>query len=401
MSKLSKEEIQKLNQYIFNYWKKITFHTHWKDIKKWIKWSDWSLINLPHRYIIPSPTQFPEMFYWDSYFTIQGLKVHRLNELAKSMVDNCLYLVAKKGFVPNANRTFYLTRSQPPFLSQIVLEVYGLFKDIKWLEKAYYMLIKEYEGYWTKEPHLLKEFGLSRFYDLSGKDHEAENESGWDTTPRFDHRCSQILPVDLNCNLYQYEVDLASMAKILKLGRGKPARWTRLAKKRKELINKYFWNETLGLFFDYDSAKKTQLAYKTLAAFMPMWCNLATRGQAEKLTKNLDLFLQPGGLATCDYNYHEYDHQWNYPNGWAPLQYLVIKGLDNYGYKKEAKEIAGRWVEMVIKVFEKDKVIWEKYDVVTKEKGFDDYRYKTPPGFGWTNAITVWLMDYLGYEVKK
>lgn len=395
------DKIQKMNSYIFNYWKKITFHTKLRDIRKWIKWSDWTLINLPYRYIIASPTKFPEMYYWDSYFTVLGLKIHGLNSLAKGIVDNCLFLVNKYGFMPNGNRAFYLTRSQPPYLSQMVLEIYDIYQDKKWLNKAYHLIKKEYEGFWLKEPHLHPQSGLSRYYDLSSKDHAAEDESGWDTTVRFNHRCTQILPVDLNCNLYQYEVDLAKIARILKLRKTISARFKKLAWKRKRLINKYFWNQRKGMFFDYDFEKNKQLNFKTLASYMPLWCKVATSKQAKKLADNITLFLHLGGLATCDQNYGEKDHQWNYPNGWPPLQYLVVKGLDNYGYQDLAKKIAKCWVNMVIEVLKKDKVIWEKYDVIKKTKGFDDHRYKTPAGFGWTNAVTLWMMDYLGYKVKK
>jgi alpha,alpha-trehalase len=122
------------------------------------------LLYLPYPYVVPGG-RFNEMYGWDSYFIQVGLLRDGEIELAKNMVDNFLYQIENYGKVLNANRTYYLTRSQPPFLTQMVLGVYRKTHDIKWLRGAV-PAIEKYYRFWTSEPHLTKETGLSRYYDL-------------------------------------------------------------------------------------------------------------------------------------------------------------------------------------------------------------------------------------------
>src|SRR6185436_1446858 len=106
-----------------------------------------------------------EMYGWDSYFIQVGLLRDGETELAKNMADNFIYQVQNYGKVLNANRTYYLTRSQPPFLTRMILGVYRKTHDLKWLQAAV-PAIEKYYGFWTAEPHLTKETGLSRYYDF-------------------------------------------------------------------------------------------------------------------------------------------------------------------------------------------------------------------------------------------
>jgi alpha,alpha-trehalase len=127
------------------------------------------LLYLENRYVVPGG-RFNEMYGWDSYFIIVGLLRDGRLDLAKGMVDNFLFEVEHYGAVLNANRTYYLTRSQPPFLTSMILAVYDVQKaagheDLSWLRKAYKLAVKEH-SLWTTAPHLAGNTGLSRYYDF-------------------------------------------------------------------------------------------------------------------------------------------------------------------------------------------------------------------------------------------
>jgi alpha,alpha-trehalase len=142
------------------------------------------LLYLEHKYVVPGG-RFNEMYGWDSYFIIRGLLRSGRVELARGMVDNFFFEVENYGAMLNANRTYYLTRSQPPFLSSMFVDVYGALQlsghsDPVWLAKAYADLEKDYEM-WNRDPHLAGETGLSRYYDFGeGPPPEAaQDESGF------------------------------------------------------------------------------------------------------------------------------------------------------------------------------------------------------------------------------
>jgi len=127
------------------------------------------LLYLPNKYVVPGG-RFNEMYGWDSYFIICGLLRAGRIELARGMVDNFLFEIEHYGAMLNANRTYYLTRSQPPFLSSMFVDVYQASRkdgadDKAWLDRAYKDLTKDYEM-WTHDPHLAGETGLSRYYDF-------------------------------------------------------------------------------------------------------------------------------------------------------------------------------------------------------------------------------------------
>jgi alpha,alpha-trehalase len=142
------------------------------------------LLYLEHKYVVPGG-RFNEMYGWDSYFIVRGLLREGRLELARGMVDNFFFEIEHYGAMLNANRTYYLTRSQPPFLSSMFIDVYEAVQkeghtDTAWLEKAYTDLDKDY-GMWTREPHLAGQTGLSRYYDFGeGPPAEAvQDESGF------------------------------------------------------------------------------------------------------------------------------------------------------------------------------------------------------------------------------
>src|SRR5258708_8959426 len=115
------------------------------------------LLYLPNKYVVPGG-RFNEMYGWDSYFIILGLLHDGRIELARGMVENFFFEIDNYGALLNANRTYYLTRSQPPLLSSMVVAVYEAEKraghaDTSWLARASPFLLKDY-SIWTRAPNL-------------------------------------------------------------------------------------------------------------------------------------------------------------------------------------------------------------------------------------------------------
>ncbi|MCM8787365.1 MAG: alpha,alpha-trehalase [Candidatus Omnitrophica bacterium] len=389
-----KSDFKKELNYIKKYWKKTINHRP-NDCN--------TFIGLPNKYISPNHKMFPEMFYWDSYFIIQGLKIEKKYSLIKGIVNNFLYLVNKFGVIPTSNRFYFLAHSQPPFLSSMIKDVFEIYKDKKWLKNAFELAKKEYKNIWTgkyeNKISIITKTGLSRFFDINYVHILAEAGSGWDLSPRFLDRCLDILPVDLNCLLYKYEKDFEFFTDVLKNNKEKNY-WHRKAQIRKRLINKYFWSNKKGFFFDYDLKNKKQTNIWSLVGYFPLWVKLATKEQARLTVKNLKKFEKKFGIATCDKNYRQPNKQWNYPNGWAPLHLIVTEALENYGYYKNSKRIKEKWLKLCSKVFRNTGKFWEKYDVV-KGTVAKSERYPVQEGFGWTNAIFLKFYNDLLSKNKK
>jgi alpha,alpha-trehalase len=406
------------------------------------------LLYLPYPYVVPGG-RFNEMYGWDSYFTQVGLVRDDEMALAKNMTDNFLYQIEHYGKILNANRTYYLSRSQPPFLTQMILNVYRKQHNIDWLRSSV-PAIEKYYRFWTEEPHLTKQTGLSRYYDFGdgpapevlsgerdpqGRDHydlvkeyyrthdvkdydlgqyydtdknqltdlfykgdRTMRESGFDPSNRFGPFNIDIIhydPVCLNSLLYLMETDTADILRIL--GRARQARvWTNRAEKRKQRINRLMWDEKDGLYYDYNFAKKEVRRYPFVTTFYPLWVGAADRRQAARIVANLHLFERPGGLLTSTY---VSGSQWDAPYGWAPTEMIAIQGLRRYGYNKEADRVTTNFLSTILKEFIQHNTIVEKYDVERRESEVSaglKFGYKSNEiGFGWTNAAFVELYGQL------
>lgn len=412
------------------------------------------LLYLPHPYVVPGG-RFNEMYGWDSYFILLGLVRDGETGFAKNMTDNFLYEIENYGKVLNANRTYYLSRSQPPFLSQMVLEIYRRKPDKSWLRRAT-PLLEKYYRFWTTEPHLTPETGLSRYFDFSdepapeviaderdaeGRTHydrvrefyrknnvadydesqyynaekdeltplfyrgdRSMRESGFDPSNRFGQFNVDIInynPVCLNTLLFQMEKDLAEIS--LELGDSKKAKtWQVKAEKRKELMNKLLWDERDGLYYDYNFNTKKLRRYPFVTTFYPLWTGIASRRQAERVVENLKLFEQPGGLRTST---KRSGSQWDAPFGWSPMQIIAVEGLRRYGYEKQANRVTIKFLSLILKEFLQHNTIVEKYDVARRESEISQdikFGYETNViGFGWTNAAFVVLYDKLPLAERK
>jgi alpha,alpha-trehalase len=403
------------------------------------------LLYLPHPYVVPGG-RFNEMYGWDSYFIVLGLLRDGEAAAARDMVDNFLYEIEHYGTILNANRTYYLTRSQPPFLTRMLLAVFARTGDRAWLKAALGAAERHYR-FWTTEPHLVPETGLSRYYDLgegpapevlsderdeTGRTHydrvrefyrthdvtdydearfydaradrltplfykgdRSMRESGFDPSNRYGPFSADItsyLPVCLNALLYQMEKDLAEMSRLLADEEG-AKRWEARAEERRGRMDRLLWDETEGLYLDYNFAARTRRVYPFAATFYPLWTGAASPAQADRVARNLARFEAGGGLLTSTTTSGS---QWDAPFGWAPLQLIAVDGLRRYAHSEDAARLARKFVALVTAEFERSGTIVEKYDV---RRGASDvagdirFGYAANQvGFGWTNGVYLELL---------
>ena len=406
------------------------------------------LLYLPEPYVVPGG-RFNEMYGWDSFFIQMGLLRDGEVELARNMAGNLLYEVREYGKVLNANRTYYLTRSQPPFLTPMVLAVYYRTRDRMWLESSL-PWIEKYYRYWTAEPHLTAQTGLSRYFDVgdgpapevlaSERDahgtpdydlirryfrshaiadydvsqyYDARNdqltdlffkgdrsmrESGFDPSNRFGPFSVDIIhynPVCLNSLLYLMEVQAAEIQDLLNQETEAVA-WRMRARERAERMNRLTWDPQTGLYCDYNYVHRHIRQYPFLTTFYPLWVGIASSEQAAQVVRNLKRFEKAGGLQTSQFRSGD---QWDAPFGWAPLQWIAVQGLRRYGYSADADRISKRFLAMVHHDFMVHGNLEEKYDVVRRTDDVASrlrYGYHSnEAGFGWTNAVFTALLDEL------
>lgn len=385
-----------------------------------------SLLPLPHRYIVPGG-RFNEIYYWDSYFTMLGLEQSGRHDLAVDMVKNFAWLIDHYGHIPNGNRTYFLSRSQPPFFAAMVNLLAE--RDGPSVLATYLpQLAAEYE-FWMQgsaelapgQAHrrvvrLADGALLNRYWDdcdtpreeSYGADVEtaaasgrpvaevyrnlrAGAESGWDYSSRWmadgktlaTIRTAEIVPPDLNSLLHHLELTLAETYRTTRQP-DKAAQLRKRADERKAAMHRHLWDAKRGVFADYLWKQGRSTGHVTAATLYPLFFGIADRSQAEQVALRVrsDL-LQPHGLATTTIKTGQ---QWDMPNGWAPLQWIAIKGLNDYGQKELAASIAERWIRRNIAVFGETGKLVEKYDLTgTAAAGGGEYALQD--GFGWTNGV--------------
>jgi alpha,alpha-trehalase len=361
---------------------------------------------LPGRFVMPGGF-FRWFFYWDSCFVVPGLLLSGERELAREVVDGLVHSIEEFGFVPNYNgpRGVCATRSQPPFLTWAIGEVWPSIGERAWLERAVDAAITEYETYWTAEPHLT-ETGLSRYVDLGGDGcgtvpdtphHRAIAESGWDNTARFGADAVRVAPVDLNAQLLRYELDLAGFLRWLE--RTEEAEtWERRAGARRELIDALLWDDASGIYRDRDleTRRFTEGVPLTLASYVPLWAGAASPEQARRCAGHLPRFEAAHGVAAGEAGYGDPDaHDW--PTGWAYSTWYTSHGLARYGLREDAVRIALKWLRRVAAVHAETGRFLERYNVVDPD-GPTPGRYRPLRGFGWTNSVFLQLVARILFD---
>lgn len=425
---------QSLREHIDGLWPVLTRST--TDAEKWD-----SLLPLPEPYVVPGG-RFREIYYWDSYFTMLGLAESNHWDKVSDMVANFAYEIDSWGHIPNGNRTYYLSRSQPPFFAFMV-ELLAQHDGNDALKKYLPQMLKEY-SYWMEGVETLQpgqqnkrvvklDDGtiLNRYWDERDsprpeswvediataksnpnrpateiyRDLRSAAASGWDFSSRWmDNpnqlgtlRTTSIVPVDLNALMYKMEKMIALASKAAG-DDAKAAQYDGFANARQKGIEKYLWNDKEGWYADYDLKSHKVRNQLTAAALFPLYVNAAAKDRASKVaTATQAHLLQPGGLATTSVKSGQ---QWDAPNGWAPLQWVAASGLQNYGQDTVAMDVTWRFLTNVQHTYDREKKLVEKYDVSTTGTGGGGGEYPLQDGFGWTNGVTLKMLDLICAKEK-
>jgi alpha,alpha-trehalase len=395
-----------------------------------------SLIPLPTAYVVPGG-RFREVYYWDSYFTMQGLVESGRTDLVKGMLDNFAHLVRTVGHIPNANRTYYLSRSQPPYFAAMV-GLYAAATDTAralpyldaleaehafWMEgaaalapgEAHRRVVRLRDGsllnrYWDDRPEprpesYREDYELGQTVPAAAREALYRNvraaaESGWDFSSRWmrdpkDLRTLEtvdLAPVDLNALLYNAERTIAA----LRAFRGRTgdgpvaAQYLRAAEDRRRTLLAAAYDPAEGYFFDVRWRTGERVTDRpTLAAAAPLYFGLASPEQGRAVAARLQRdFLKPGGFVTTQIASGQ---QWDAPNGWPPLQWLAIQGVTRYGRGDVAEDARNRWLALNRRTYRVTGKMTEKYDVSDLSRRAGGGEYPTQDGFGWTNGVALGL----------
>lgn len=396
--------------------------------------------SLPVPYMIPG-CRFNEFYGWDSYFIARGLAEDGYFDMAANVCKQFAFELYNYGKILNANRAYYLGRTNPPFVSDLAwrLQPTSPNEFVNWIKAA----IFEYNTVWMAEPRYDPETGLSRYYAQGrGVPPEVEKhhfdkelapyakkyglsidefvekydlleidepeldtfflhdrslrESGHDVTTRFVYCCADLVTVDLSSLLYKYEMDICRAIQAYPDSfPGEDAKvWRARARQRKQRVNELLWDETHGVYYDYDiKNKRSHNRILSATTFWPLWAGLASKEQAAKLIKHALPRLEGAGGLSSTSKLADNGWQWDYPVCWAPHQLLAWEGLERYGYQRNAKRLASKWIHTVCKAYKiTDGVVYEKYDVRDVPKPHEvlaEYgnQGSSDSGFGWTNAV--------------
>ncbi|KAL9439643.1 hypothetical protein AB3S75_025161 [Citrus x aurantiifolia] len=433
-------------------------HALWKNLSRRVSGSVLdrpefhTLLPLPRPFVVPG-SRFREVYYWDSYWVIRGLLASKMYKTAKAIVTNLIYLIDTYGYVLNGARAYYTNRSQPPLLSAMVYDIYNRTGDFDLVKKALPALLKEHQ-FWNSGIHKVNvqddqggNHTLCRYYAMWNKPRPESStidkahaskllnasdkeqfyremasiaESGWDFSTRWMRNTSDfttlaitsILPVDLNIFILKMELDIASMAQIVGDNRTAES-FLKAAQARKQAINSVFWNEEKGQWLDYWISKGTssQECQRWKASnqnnnafasnFVPIWIDLFNSDTCivEKVRKSFQSsgLLSAAGIATSLTRSGE---QWDFPNGWAPLQHMIVEGFAKSGSqeaKSMAQDIAMRWINSNYVAYKETGAMHEKYDVEKCGDIGGGGEYIPQTGFGWSNGVVLAFLEEFGW----
>ncbi|XP_015896064.2 trehalase-like [Ziziphus jujuba] len=430
-------------------------HSLWKNLSR--KVSDevqkhpesHTLLPLPQQVMIPG-SRFREVYYWDSYWVIRGLLASKMYDTAKAIVTNLISLAEEYGYVLNGARAYYTNRSQPPLLSAMVHEIYKRTGDLEFAKKSLPTLIKEYQ-FWNSGIHKVTiedaqacTHTLNRYYAMWNKPRPESSiidkefaskipndekqhffrevasaaESGWDFSTRWLRNpadfttmaTTSILPVDLNAFILGMELDIASLAEAVG-DYNTSKKYFEASRVREEAMRSVFWNAEMGQWLDYwlmnsacKEVEKWQAQNQNQEAFasnfVPLWIKsfYSDSFLVDKVMKSLKNsgLLCAAGVATSLTNSGE---QWDFPNGWAPLQHMIVEGLARSGSteaKLLAKDIAIRWIRTNYVAYKKTRTMHEKYNVEKIGDFGGGGEYEPQTGFGWSNGVVLTFLEDFG-----
>jgi alpha,alpha-trehalase len=379
-----------------------------------------SLLELPASDLLTG-ARAGEVYYWDSYFTLLGAKADGQQQLVDSTVDHFVLLVERFGHVPSGNRSYYLSRSQPPFLYLMVELAAATNRETQRrrlqalrMEHAFWMsgsrVVAMPDGtplnrYWDeratpreeafREDNLLVN-GSPRAAAQVWRDVRAAAESGWTFSSRWladgknlgTIETTNVVPVDLNSLLYGLERSIAAQCRAAH-NRACTERFEALAERRRSAIERYLWDPVSGYYTDWDLRLARPRAALTAAALFPLFTGVASPEHGHAMARVTEKqLLAPGGLRTT---LVKTGQPWDAPNGWAPLQWVAFDGLRRYEESVLAQSIGERYVANVKRGVATTGKLLEQYNVETPGTG-DGGEYRLYEGFSWTDGIVRALL---------
>jgi len=413
-----------------------SIHRIWKDLVREHRpiGKDSTFLPLPYPFVVPGG-RFREFYYWDTFWIVEGLLVSGLVHTAKNVIRNLLYMVEKFGFVPNGTRTYFLNRSQPPMLTQMIVSYFDRTNDMEFLKQALPILDLEYK-FWLEqrsvdithptsgEKHNLAIYSVvtdiprpeSWLEDIELTEHLSDEgkknlfhqiasacETGWDFSSRWfadrtqmsTIQTSNVVPVDLNAILYKNEKNIAELYKLVG-NKQKHDYYTNQAQARRAAIDAFMYNPEDGVWHDWDLKTHKQETEFYASAYVPLWAELYHG-------KNIGLMLQhmkkhgilsfAGGIPTT---LRKIQQQWDFPNAWAPIQWFVVKGLQNIKANNQAYELARKWITSNYCGWVAKNSMFEKYNASRLGVPGGGGEYVVQEGFGWTNGVILSLLTEYG-----
>ncbi|XP_004750024.1 trehalase isoform X3 [Mustela putorius furo] len=420
-------------------------HQLWKKLGKKVKPEvlshpeQFSLIYSAHPFIVPGG-RFVEFYYWDSYWVMEGLLLSEMPQTVKGMLQNFLDLVRLYGHVPNGARVYYLQRSQPPLLTLMMDRYVTHTNDTAFLRDNIETLALELD-FWMEnrtisvssggQSYVLNHYAVpyggprpeaySKDFELADTLPEEDRvalwaelkagaESGWDFSSRWlvggpnstslsSIRTSKFVPVDLNAFLCQAEALMSNFYS--RLGNDIQAtKYRNLKQQRLAAMRAILWDEEKGAWFDYDleNGKKNLEFYPS--NLTPLWSGCFSDPDAvDKALK----YLEDSQILTYQYgiptSLQKTGQQWDFPNAWAPLQDLVIRGLaksPSPRAQEVAFQLAQNWIRTNFEVYSQKSAMFEKYDISNGGQPGGGGEYEVQEGFGWTNGVVLMLLDRYG-----
>ncbi|KAI9598866.1 glycoside hydrolase [Syncephalis fuscata] len=444
LTKIKDENLRHFAHAIHKKWKKLGRVFHEEAI---CKGCASSALPARHPFVVPGG-RFREFYYWDSYFTMEGLLISGMNQTVKGMIENAMDYVNEYGFVPNGARIYFLNRSQPPLLTQMVRLYFDATNDTEFLRKALPALKKEH-NFWMHNRTVTvsapgKPNARLAVYSVTNDQPRPESwredkemgaklpessrasyfanmasgaESGWDYSTRWfadghslpSIATNQVVPVELNSLLYMNEQAIADFAARVGCKRTK-ARYENAAKVRQQAIQDYFWSEKDAQWYDFNLTSHQQNTKFYPSNIVPLWSGAAdpshfTKQEASRLVASVKPAVDlPGGAPTSLVKSGE---QWDFPNAWPPLEHFVVYGLNKTGVPEGAAlalNIAQRWISSNYCGWfvtggdgknnsKNEGTLFEKYDATRVGIPGLGGEYEVQEGFGWTNGVVLSFLN--------
>lgn len=400
----------------------------------------YSIIYVDNPVIVPGG-RFREFYYWDSYWIIRGLLLSEMYNTAKGMLLNFRSIIQRYGFIPNGGRIYYSARSQPPLLAGMIKSYVEFTGDVEFARESVGDLEHEFQ-FWMNNHmvhvngHNLAIYGdkstgprpesyredveTGAIFETDGEKQEyyaelkAAAESGMDFTSRFfikdgsnkgdlrNLKTRSIVPVDLNAILYWNAKIIAEFYRHSN-NVEKSEYFETEASKLLEAINKVLWHDDIGSWLDYDLINDKRRDYFVPSNLFPLWVKAYNPEKESTIAKQVLAYITKTGID--DYaggvpnTFEQTGEQWDFPNVWPPMQYVLVMGLDSLN-DTDAKQLAHRWAERWVRsnflAYQETKAMFEKYSALELGGHGGGGEYEVQLGFGWSNAVVMELLYKYG-----